>query len=62
VAGVGAGTVVDIPTLMVNQQDFMVPCYEVCNPGESFNMGLRNGTAAPITPQLFVVYADEPAS
>lgn len=60
-AGTGTVFVVDIPSLLIDQADFLVPCYEVCAAGESFAMGLRNGTAAPITPQLTVIYADEPA-
>lgn len=60
-SGTGTVFVVDMPSLLIDQADFLVTVYEVCLGGESFAMGLRNGTAAPITPQLTVIYTDEPA-
>ncbi len=39
----------------------IVPIYEEFKAGESLTVGIRNRTAAAITPALFVFYSDEPA-
>lgn len=62
VAGAQSLFVIDMPTERLPTDERIAPIYEVCNAGDSFNVGLRNGTAAPITPQLTVIYTDEPAS
>jgi hypothetical protein len=61
IVGTQAVAIVDMTTARLPTDERVVPAFEVFNAGESLNMGLRNGTASPVTPQLEVYYTDEPA-
>ena len=62
IVGTQAVALVDIPSVRMPTDEHVVMVYEVFNAGESLTLGLRNGTAAGITPQLIMYYTDEPAS
>lgn len=61
IIGTQAVALVDIPTVRLPKDEQTVLMFEVFGAGESLTMGLRNGTAAAITPQLVMYYIDEPA-
>jgi len=61
IVGTQAVQLVDLPTQRLSTDERVVPMYEVFGVGESLVMGLRNGTGAGITPQLYVYYTDEAA-
>lgn len=59
IIGSQAVQLIDIPTQRLSTDERIVSLYEVFNAGESLVVGLRNGTGAGITPQLYVYYTDE---
>jgi hypothetical protein len=61
IIGGQAVQLIDVPTQRLSTDERVVPLYEVFAPGESLVVGLRNGTGAGITPQLYVYYTDEAA-
>lgn len=61
IVGTQAVQLIDVRTQRLPTDERVVPQYEVFNVGESLVVGLRNGTGAGITPQLYVYYTDEPA-
>lgn len=52
---------VDKQTNMLPTDERVAPLYEEFKPGESLTIGIRNRTAAAITPGLFVAFSDETA-
>ena len=61
IIGTQAVQLIDMPTQRLSTDERVVPLYEVFGVGESLVVGLRNGTGAGITPQLYVYYSDEAA-
>lgn len=61
IIGTQAVALVDMPTQRLPTDERIAPLNEVFAEGETLTLGLRNGTGAGITPQLTVVYTDEPA-
>jgi hypothetical protein len=61
IIGTQAVQLVDEPSQRLPTDERIVPLNEVFGVGESLVMGLRNSTGAGITPQLTVLYSDEPA-
>jgi hypothetical protein len=61
IIGSQAVQLVDLPTQRLPTDERAVPQFEQFAVGESLVLGLRNGTGAGITPQLYVYYIDEPA-
>jgi hypothetical protein len=61
IVGTQAVFLIDMPTQRLSTDERVVPQYEVFNVGESLVIGLRNGTGAGITPQLYAYYTDESA-
>jgi hypothetical protein len=61
IVGGQAVQLIDLATQRLPTDERVAPLFEVCAEGESLFVGLRNGTGAGITPQLYVYYIDEPA-
>ncbi len=61
IVGTQAVALIDTPTQRLPTDERVVAQFETFNVGESLTVGLRNGTGAGITPQLFIYYTDEPA-
>ncbi len=62
IVGTQAVQLIDRTSARIPTDERVVPLWETFNVGESLVIGIRNRTAAAITPQLEVLYADEPAT
>jgi hypothetical protein len=61
IVGTQAVALVDIPAVRLPKDEQVVMIYELFAAGESLTLGIRNKTAAGITPQLVMYYTDESA-
>jgi hypothetical protein len=61
IIGTQAVALCDIPCTRMPTDEHVVMVFETFAAGESLTMGIRNKTAAAITPQLIMYYIDEPA-
>lgn len=61
IIGTQAVALCDIPCSRLPNDEKVIMVFETFAAGESLTMGLRNKTAAAITPQLVMYYIDEPA-
>ena len=61
IIGTQAVALVDIPAVRLPKDEQAVMLFETFAAGESLTMGIRNKTAAGITPQLVMYYTDESA-
>jgi hypothetical protein len=61
IIGTQAVALCDIPCTRMPTDEHVVMVFETFAAGESLTMGIRNKTAAAITPQLIMYYIDESA-
>lgn len=61
IQGTSSVQLIDLPTQRLSTDERIALISETFLVGESLVVGLRNGTGAGITPQLYAYYTDEPA-
>ena len=61
IVGTQAVALCDIPAVRLPKDEQVIMMFELFAAGESLTMGIRNKTAAGITPQLVMYYTDESA-